>query len=102
MMGSSLLTTGLGGGGVGRMLGVGGGSGETLPSRSVQRDWMALISSGVASWRPAMAAVSLVVVSKILLVAVISGTGMACCLKPNVSVILLLPVLAMRTQMQQY
>ncbi len=77
MMGSSLLTTGVGGGGVGRMLGVGGGSGATLPSRSLQRDWMASILSGGASWMPAMAAVSLVVASMILLVAVISRTGMA-------------------------
>jgi hypothetical protein len=59
------------------MLGVGGGSGATLPSRSVQRDWMASILLGGASWMPAMAAVSLVVVLMILLVAVISGTGMA-------------------------
>ncbi len=53
------------------MLGAGGGSGATLPSRRVQRDWMASISSGGASWKPAMAAVSLVVA------VVISGTGMA-------------------------
>ncbi len=59
------------------MLGVSEGSGATLPSRSVQRDWMASISSGGASWMPAMVAVSLVVVSMILLLAVISGTGMA-------------------------
>ncbi len=59
------------------MLGVGGGSGETLPSRSVQRGWMASILLGGASWTPAMAAVSLVVASMILPVAVISGTGMA-------------------------
>jgi hypothetical protein len=77
MMGSSSLTTWVGGGGVGRMLGVGGESGATLPSRSAQRDWMASILSGGASWMPAMAAVSLVVASMILLVAVISGTGMA-------------------------
>jgi hypothetical protein len=38
MTGSSLLTTDEGGGGVGRMLGVGGGSGATSPSRSVQRN----------------------------------------------------------------
>ncbi len=41
MTGSSFLTTGAGGGGVGRMLGVGGGSSATSPSRSVQRVWMA-------------------------------------------------------------
>ncbi len=35
------------------MLGVGGGSGATLPSRSVQRDWMAYILFGGASWMPA-------------------------------------------------
>ncbi len=35
--GSSMSTNGAGGAGVGRMLGVGGGSGATLPSRSVQR-----------------------------------------------------------------
>jgi hypothetical protein len=38
---------------------------------------MASISLGGESWMPAMAVVSLVVVSMILLVAVISGTGMA-------------------------
>ncbi len=75
-MGSSLLTTGVSGGGVGRMLGVGGGSGATLPSSSVQRDRMASISLGVASWMPAMVAVSLVVTLMILSVAFISGTGM--------------------------
>ncbi len=77
MMGSSSLTTGVDGGGVGIMLGVGGGNGATLPSRSVQRDWMASILLGGASWTPAMAAVSLAVALMILLVAVISGTGMA-------------------------
>ncbi len=77
MMGLSLLTNGVGGGGVGRMLGVGGGSSATSPSRSVQRDWMASILSGSASWMPAMAMASLVVASMILLVAVISGIGMA-------------------------
>ncbi len=71
MAGSSSLTPGVGGGGVGRMLGVGGGSSATLPSRSVQRDWMASILSGGASWTLAMAAVRLVVVSMILLVAFI-------------------------------
>ncbi len=58
------------------MLCAGGGSGETLPSRSLQRDWVASILSGGASWMPAMAVVSLVVASMILLVAIISGTGM--------------------------
>ena len=78
IMGSSLSTTGVGGGGVGRMLGDGGGSSvRTLPRRSVQRNWMASILLGGASWMPAMAAVSLDVASMILLVAVISGTGMA-------------------------
>jgi hypothetical protein len=42
------------------MLGAGGGSGATSPSRRVQRDWMASILSGGASWMPAMAAVSFV------------------------------------------
>ncbi len=56
---------------------VSGGSGATLPSRSVQRDWMASILLGGSSWMPAMAAVSFVVASMILLVAGISGTGMA-------------------------
>ncbi len=74
---SSLSTTGVGGGGVGRMLGVGGGSGATLPSRSVQRDWMASILLGRASWMPAMVAVSFCVASMILTVTVISGTRMA-------------------------
>ncbi len=77
MMGSSLSTTVVGGGGLGRMLGVGGERGATLPSRSVQRDWMASILSGGVSWMPAMAAISLFVASMILLVAVISWTGMA-------------------------
>jgi hypothetical protein len=39
--------------------------------------WLPFILLGGASWTPAMAAVSLVVASMILLVAVISGTGMA-------------------------
>jgi hypothetical protein len=59
------------------MLGDGGVSGATLPSRIVQRDWMASILLGIASWTPAVAAVSLDVASMILSVAVISGTGMA-------------------------
>jgi hypothetical protein len=59
------------------MLSAGGGSGATLPSRRVQRNWMASILSGGASWMPAMVAVSLVVASVIWLVAIISGTGMA-------------------------
>jgi hypothetical protein len=67
----------VGGGGVGRMLGVGGGSAATSPSRSVQRDWIASILSGGASWMPAMAAASLVVALMILLVVVISGLRMA-------------------------
>ncbi len=58
------------------MLGAGGGSGATSPSRRVWRDWMASILSGGASWIPAMVAVSLSGASMILLVAVISGTGM--------------------------
>ncbi len=61
MTGSSSLTTGVGGGGIGRMLGVGGGSSATSTSRSVQRDWMASILLRGESWMPAMAAVSLVV-----------------------------------------
>jgi hypothetical protein len=77
MTGLSSSTNGVNGGGVGRMLGVGGGSSATLPSRSVQRDCMASIMLGGASWMPAIAAVSLVVASMILSVAVISGTGMA-------------------------
>ncbi len=59
------------------MLGVGGGSSATLPSRSVQRDWVDSIFLGGASWMPAMAAVSLVVALMILSVTFISGTGMA-------------------------
>jgi hypothetical protein len=59
------------------MLGAGGGSGATLPSRRVRRDWMASILLGGASWMPATVAISLSVVSMILLVDVISGTGMA-------------------------
>ncbi len=77
MTGSSSLTTGVGGGGVGRMLDGGGESSATSPSRSVQRDWMASILSGGASWMPAMAAASLVVALMILSVAVIFGDGMA-------------------------
>jgi hypothetical protein len=72
-----LKTTGVGGEGVRRMLGVSGGSGATSLSRSVQRDWMASILLGGVSLMPAMAAVSLVVVSIILSVAVISRTGTA-------------------------
>ncbi len=74
--GSSSSITGVGGGGVGRMLGVGRGSGATSPSRSVRRDWMASILLGGESWMPAMVVVSLIVKSMILLVAVISRTGM--------------------------
>jgi hypothetical protein len=77
MMGSSSSTTGVGGEEVGRLLVVSGGRGATLPSRSVQRDWMASTLLGGASWTPAMVAVSLVVALMILLVALISGTGMA-------------------------
>jgi hypothetical protein len=50
------------------MLGAGEGIGATLPSRSVQRDWMASILLGGTSWTPAMVAASLVVASMILLV----------------------------------
>ncbi len=77
MMGSSSLTTGVDGEGVGRVLGVGGGSGATSPIRSVQRDWMASMLLRGASWMLAKAVVSLVVALVILLVAVISGSGMA-------------------------
>ncbi len=77
IMGLSTSTNGVGGGGVGRMLGVGGVSDVSLLSRSVQRDWMTSILLGGASWTQAMAAVSLVVASMILFVAVISRTGMA-------------------------
>ncbi len=59
------------------MLGAGEGIGAFFASRSVQRVWMASILSGGASWMTAIATVSLVVASMILLVAVISGTGMA-------------------------
>ncbi len=77
MMGSSSLINGVGGGGVGKILGVGVGSGAILPSRTVLRDWMASILLGDASRMPAMVAVSLVVASMILSEAVISNTGMA-------------------------
>ncbi len=77
MTGLSLSINWVGDGGVGRMLGVSGGSGAILPSRSMQRDWMASILLVSASWTPAMAALSLLVASMILLVAVISRTGMA-------------------------
>jgi hypothetical protein len=77
MMGLSILTKGVSTRGLGRMLGAGEGSGATLPSRRVRRDWMASILLGGASWMPAMVVVSLVVVSLILSVTVISGTGMA-------------------------
>jgi hypothetical protein len=43
----------------------------------VRRDWITSISSEGASWTPAMAVVSLVVASMILMVAVTSVTGMA-------------------------
>ncbi len=68
MTGLSLSISGVGRGGVGRMLSVGGGSGTILPSRSVQRDWMASILLGGAPWMPVMSAVGLVVVLMILLV----------------------------------
>ncbi len=77
MMSLSTSTKGMGVQGVGRMLGAGGGSGAILPSRSVQRDWMNSILSRGASWIPAMVAVSLVMASMTLSVAIISGTGMA-------------------------
>ncbi len=77
MMGLSMSTKGVSTGGVGRMLGAGGGSGATFPSRRVQKDWMASISSEGVFWMPTIVAVSLSVVLIILLVAVISGTGMA-------------------------
>jgi hypothetical protein len=64
-------------GGVRRMLGAGGGSGATLLSRRMWRVWMASILLGGASWMPAMAEVSRSVASMIMLVAVISGIGMA-------------------------
>ncbi len=59
------------------MLGAGGGSSAILPSRRVQRDWMASILLVGTSWMPAVAAVSLSVASNLLSVAVISRTGMA-------------------------
>ncbi len=74
VMGSS-STVGVMTGGVGKLLGAGGGSGATLPSRRVRRDCMASILLGGASWMPEMVAVSCVVVLMILSVAVISGTG---------------------------
>ncbi len=77
MMGLLMLTMRVSTGGVEKTLGVGGGSGTTLPSRRVRKDWMASNSSGGASWIPAMAAMSLIVSLMILLVAIISGTGMA-------------------------
>ncbi len=55
------------------MLSAGGGSGATLPSRVVRRDWIASILLGGASRMPAMAAVSLSVASMILLVALSPG-----------------------------
>jgi hypothetical protein len=54
MMGLPMSTMGVSTGGVGRIFGAGGWSGATLPSRRVRRDWMASISSGGASWTPAM------------------------------------------------
>ncbi len=77
MTGLSMLTKGVSTRGVGRMLGAGGGSGATSPSRRVRRDWMASTLPGGASWMPAIAGVSLSVASMVLLVAVISRTGMA-------------------------
>ncbi len=77
MMTCLSLTMGVITGGVGRMLGAGGGSGATMPSRRVQRDWTASILSGGASWMPAMAAVSFGVALMILLVTVISETSRA-------------------------
>ncbi len=77
MTGLFSLINGVGSGGVGRMLGAGGGSGAILPSRSVQRDCMAFILLGGASWMLAMAVVRLGVAPMILSVAVIAGTVMA-------------------------
>ncbi len=74
MTGLSMSTMGVSTRGGGRMLGAGGGSGT---SRRVRRDWMASILLGGASWIPAVAMVSLVVALIILLVAIISRTGMA-------------------------
>ncbi len=85
MTGLLMLIKGGGTCGVGRMLGGGGGSGATTPSRRVRRDWMASTLLGGASWMPAMAAVSLSVASMIL------------SLDWKVLMIPLLPVLAMRT-----
>ncbi len=59
------------------MLSAGGGSGATLPSRIVRRHWIASILLGGVSWMPTMAPVSLAVASMILLMAIISRTGMA-------------------------
>ncbi len=62
----------------------GSGSGSckgTLPKRRAQRLWIATISSGGASWTPLMVLVRRHVAStsKMRLVAVMTGTGIAWC-----------------------
>jgi len=90
MMGHSAMT----GGGVGAV-------GGTLPRRSVHRAWIVASSLGGASCTPSIAMARRAVASRILLVAVILGTGTAWWLNLKVSVMRSPPVSAIKTQMQR-
>jgi hypothetical protein len=80
---------------------MGTGCGGFSPRRSKWRLSMAWSSFGGDSWVPLMAAVSARVAAMMRSVAVIGGTGIAWCLKQNVSVRRSLPVSSMRAQMQR-
>ena len=72
------------------------------PRSSVRGTWIASSSSGGASWTPLIAAVRYAVASRILSVAMMVGTGMACWQNWNVSVMRSPAVSAIKTQMQRY
>ncbi len=80
---------------------MGTGCGGFSPRRIKRRLAMAWSSFGGDSWVPLMAAVSAQVAVMIQSVALIGGTGIAWCLKRNVSVRRSLPVSSMRAQMQR-
>lgn len=73
----------------------------TSPRISVRSTWIAASLSGGASWTPSIAAVRRAVVSRILSVAVMVGTGMAWWQNQNVSVMRSPPVPAIKTRMQR-
>jgi hypothetical protein len=79
-----------------------GAVGGTSPRSSVRGAWIASSSSGGASWTPLIAAVRCAVASRILSVAMMVGTGMACWQNWNVSVMRSPAVSAIKTQMQRY